>query len=562
MSCADLCRTPLCGGPECTIKQCWQTRQSVIGETVCKTRGGDEIPIGTYCSALFDEEGRPAGGMEMIVDLSEQKDALEEVNRLIQAAQDGELSERAQMDIVDSADFQKLFDGLNNMLEALIQPVNVAAEYVRRISIGDLPEQITDEYRGDFNQIKDNLNNCIENIQALVGDADMLAQAAIAGQLETRAEADRHQGDYRKIVEGVNDTLDAVVGPINEAAQVLAAAARRDLTRRVEGDYAGDLDELKRNINGALDAMDEALGQVAAAIVQVAEASGQISGGSQSLAEGAAEQASSLEEVSSNLEELGAMTRQNAGNAGEARNLSDEAADGANKGNEAMGRMSDAMDRIQQSSEETAKIVKTIDEIAFQTNLLALNAAVEAARAGDAGKGFAVVAEEVRNLAQRSAEAAKNTADMIEDAVKNAEGGVTISQEVAEALTEIATGATNVNELVAEIAAASDEQAQGLEQINTAIGEMDSVTQNNAANSEESASAAEELSAQAQELRGMVETFRLTTAKTASGATSLTLVGKDDSESAPSGGDASRRDIPSKTIPLDDDGDMAALSSF
>ncbi|MBD3293495.1 MAG: chemotaxis protein, partial [Armatimonadia bacterium] len=508
-------------------------------------------------------EGKPAGGMELIVDLSEQKAAINEVNRLINAAREGELAERARVDIVDSADFRELFEGLNLMLEALIQPLNVSADYVERISNGDIPEPITDEYRGDFNEIKNNLNTCIGAVNALVADARMLAEAGARGELQTRADASKHQGDYQAIVQGVNDTLDAVVGPINEAAQVLEAAADRDLTRRVEGNYSGDLEELKRNINNALDAMDDSLGQVGAAVVQVAEASGQISSGSQQLAEGAAEQASSLEEVSSSLEQLGAMTRQNAGNAGEANTLSDEAAEGARKGNEAMERMSEAMDEIQKSSEETAKIVKTIDEIAFQTNLLALNAAVEAARAGDAGKGFAVVAEEVRNLAQRSAEAAKDTADMIEDAVKNAEGGVEISQEVAEALREIATGATSVNELVAEIAAASDEQAQGLEQINTAVGEMDSVTQNNAANSEESASAAEELSAQAQELRGMVETFRITAAQGASGGTSLTLVGKDRDEEEPAKTPAASREAPSRAIPLDDDDeDMAALASF
>ena len=171
--------------------------------------------------------------------------------------------------------------------------------------------------------------------------------------------------------------------------------------------------------------------------------------------------------------------------------------------------MSQAIDDIKTSSDETAKIIKTIDEIAFQTNLLALNAAVEAARAGEAGKGFAVVAEEVRNLAQRSAEAARNTADMIEGSVKNADNGVQISQEVGQSLQEIAEGNRKVNDLVAEIAAASAEQAQGIEQINTAVGQMDQVTQSNTASAEESSSAAEELASQAQELKGMVTRFKL-----------------------------------------------------
>ncbi len=237
---------------------------------------------------------------------------------------------------------------------------------------------------------------------------------------------------------------------------------------------------------------------------QTASAAGQVSSASQSLAQGASEQAAALEETTSSIEEMSSMVKQNAANANEATNLAASATADADTGTQAMGQMSKAIDDIKKSSDETAKIIKTIDEIAFQTNLLALNAAVEAARAGEAGKGFAVVAEEVRNLAQRSAQAAKDTANMIAESVKNADNGVSINKEVAQTLNKIAEGSRKVNDLVAEIAAASNEQAQGIDQINTAVGQMDQVTQSNAANAEESASAAEELSSQAEELNGMV----------------------------------------------------------
>ncbi len=237
---------------------------------------------------------------------------------------------------------------------------------------------------------------------------------------------------------------------------------------------------------------------------QVASASSQVSSSSQSLAEGSSEQAASLEETSSSLNEMSSMTKQNADNAGQADNLMKETNTVVKQADQSMKELTTSMGEIFKASEETSKIIKTIDEIAFQTNLLALNAAVEAARAGEAGAGFAVVADEVRNLAMRAAEAAKNTANLIEGTVKKVGDGSELVTTTNDAFNQVADNAQKVGELVGEISEASKEQAQGIDQVNKAVVEMDKVTQENAANAEESASASEEMSAQANQMKGAV----------------------------------------------------------
>ena len=198
------------------------------------------------------------------------------------------------------------------------------------------------------------------------------------------------------------------------------------------------------------------------------------------------------------------MTKHNAENAGHADTLMKEAKQVIDQANDSMGKLSISMGEITRASEETSKIIKTIDEIAFQTNLLALNAAVEAARAGEAGAGFAVVAEEVRNLAIRATAAAKSTANLIEGTVKKVKDGAELTSTTNQAFTQVAESAAKVAGLVGEIAAASNEQAQGIEQVNKAMVEMDKVIQQNAASAEESASASQELNAQAEEMKSMV----------------------------------------------------------
>lgn len=239
-------------------------------------------------------------------------------------------------------------------------------------------------------------------------------------------------------------------------------------------------------------------------IEQVAAASGEVASSSQSMAEGASQQAASIEETSSALEEMSSMTRQNADNANEANSLMGDAAQVVATANSSMSDLTHAINEIKQSSEETQKIIKTIDEIAFQTNLLALNAAVEAARAGEAGAGFAVVADEVRNLAMRSAEAAKNTASLIEGTVQRVRGGSDLVAKTNDAFSKVGSTTGKAAQLVSEITAASKEQAQGIEELSKAVGEMDKVVQQNAANTEESAAAAEQLYAQSQQMQNYV----------------------------------------------------------
>jgi methyl-accepting chemotaxis protein len=309
-------------------------------------------------------------------------------------------------------------------------------------------------------------------IQALLALKNKLVEKTIAHEHSVAAEAERNVAFAAAIA------IAAVGGTLVIAVLVTGGIVRS--TKRI-------IDELDT------------------AARQTLSASHQVSSSSQVMARGSAEQAANIQETSATLEEISGMTKQNLGNAESAERLAAEAQAQVTKGTGAMQRMLAAISNIKTTSDKTARIIKTIDEIAFQTNLLALNAAVEAARAGDAGRGFAVVAEEVRNLATRSATAAKDTSTLLEESQHQASQGVEVSTEVSQVLADILAMVEQVNRLNRSLASASKEQFDGVTQINTSVQQIDTVIQSNAAVAEETASASDELTSQAEVLARIVQ---------------------------------------------------------
>ena len=345
--------------------------------------------------------------------------------------------------------------------------------------------------------------------QAIGEEIAALIDGVSKGDLSRRLDLAGKDGFYKTMSQGINRLTDTVEAVIADLGAVLSALAQGDLNKRVERDYQGAFQTLKTDVNATSAKLSEIVGQILRATAAISAAASEVSMGSSDLAERTEQQASSLEETAASMEELGATVRSNADNAQRANGMAADARSAAESGGAVAGSAIEAMRRIEDSSRRITDIIGVIDEIAFQTNLLALNAAVEAARAGDAGRGFAVVAQEVRNLAQRSAQASKEIKSLILDSDSQVRDGVDLVKKAGDALGGIVSGVQQVAGLIAEMASASSEQASALDEINATVSQMDEMTQKNAALVEETTAAAQAMAGQAGDLKSLIGFFKL-----------------------------------------------------
>jgi methyl-accepting chemotaxis protein len=438
--------------------------------------------------------------------------------------------------------------GISLLLSALIafgttrsitKPLEAVMDALNKVAKGELPPRIEKNSGGEFDTLRDSLNNSVSAVNALATDVSMLSNAAVAGRLETRADAEKHQGDFRKIVEGVNETLNAVIGPLSVAANYVDRIAKGDIPPKINNHYNGDFNTLKNNLNTAIDAInalvadvgllsdaaekgrleiradttrhqgdfrkiveganktvdiqERTITEVIAAVDVLSSAIAEVNATAQSIAQMAAEQAVSVEETSASMEQISASIKQNAENAKLTDAVAAKTATEADEGGEAVAQTVSAMKNI-------TGMIGIIGDIASQTNLLALNAAIEAARAGEHGRGFAVVAAEVRKLSERSQMAAQEISEL-------ADSSVAMAEKAGRRLNEIVPNVAKTSSLVQEIAYSSKEQSSGVEQINHAMEQLNQITQQNAGASEKLAATAEEMNEQAERLKNHMNFF-------------------------------------------------------
>jgi methyl-accepting chemotaxis protein len=440
---------------------------------------------------------------------------------LTKAAMEGKLATRADAS-KHQGDYNKIVEGINNTLDAVIGPLNFSADYVDKISKGNIPPKITDNYNGDFNLIKNTLNACIDAVNTMVADANMLAQAAVEGKLATRADASKHGGDYRKIVDGFNRTLDSVVGPLKDVGATLDLLAGGDLTVRLNGEYAGDFKKLADAVNTLGLQVRSAIQQIGANTLALVSAAEELNKVSQQMGASAEETAAqsnvvsaasgqvtnNVATVATAADEMSASIKEIAKNTAEATQVATTAVKTAEETNVTIGKLG-------QSSAEIGQVIKVITSIAQQTNLLALNATIEAARAGEAGKGFAVVANEVKELAKETAKATEDISRKIEAIQNDTKGAVAAIGQIGIVIGQINDIQTTIASAVEEQSATTNEitrnlaeAAKGTTDISHNIVGVAEAARSTTAGAAETQKSAQALERMAAELQGLVGQFK------------------------------------------------------
>lgn len=466
---------------------------------ICKVIGaianGDlSLKIDTYSN---DELG------VIINSINKMRDALSNavvsINVTMSEISQGDLNSRITGQF--NGEFNKIKIGMNTSLEIISETLNEVMTVSNAISNGDLEQKITGKYHGTFGKTKDGVNQTVDTLNKLVEEIESIVHSgAECGDFSVKMTTHDKVGYGKHLAELINQLFMTTERGLNDVLRVAEALAKGDLTQTIDADYVGAFDATKSGVNSTVKNLKNLIGEIQNTSEIIASASNEISAGNNDLSHRTEEQAASLEETAASMEELATTVKENAENARIANELALGASNTAEKGVVVVNNVVSTMVSINESSHRIVDIVSVIDDIAFQTNILALNAAVEAARAGEQGKGFAVVAVEVRNLAQRAANAASEVKQLINESVERITGG---SHQVAQAgktMEDIVSSISEVTKIMLNISMASQEQNVGIEQVHQAIVDMDSVTQQNAALVEQAAAAAESLSDQTKNL--------------------------------------------------------------
>ena len=376
------------------------------------------------------------------------------------------------------------------------------------VAAGDLGREVV--ARGPDDRLAAAMGGVRTTVAALAGEIDALTTAARAGALSVRGDAARFPGAYGALVAGINATLDATLAPTRDARAALERISAGDLTARARADWQGDHAALAGAVNGAATGLGRALAQVTAGATRVRDAAGQIDASGAGIAASAREQAASLDAVAGELGTLADAAATAARHAGALQTVVGDVSTSAAEGARTLEGLTIAVAEIRHAAEDSVRIVKTVDAIAFQTNLLALNAAVEAARAGDAGRGFAVVADEVRALARRSADAARQTAELLDSSVARSREGTRLAESAAAQVAAMADRADAARTLVDEIAGAGRRQAEAVRQVTDGASGISRSTQEAADAAIVAARTATALTEEALGLHALLARFRLT----------------------------------------------------